>query len=67
MPRDVLIEARGAGLVMVETAAAIRALLEALPDLGVLPLINGPVIDAEVLDAPSVGERGRGRSSAPTS
>jgi hypothetical protein len=40
MPKDVLVEARGAGLVVVETPAAIKALLEALPDLGVLPL-NG--------------------------
>jgi hypothetical protein len=40
MPKDVLVEARGAGLVVVETPAAIKALLDALPDLGVLPL-NG--------------------------
>ena len=39
MPKDVLVEARGAGLLVVETPAAIKALLEALPDLGVL--ING--------------------------
>jgi hypothetical protein len=30
MPKDVLVEARGAGLVVVETPAAIKALLEAL-------------------------------------
>jgi hypothetical protein len=40
MPKDVLVEARGAGLLVVETPAAIKALLEALPELGVLPL-NG--------------------------
>ena len=40
MPKDVLVEARGAGLLVVETPAAIKALLEALPDLGVLP-VNG--------------------------
>ena len=51
MPKDVLVQAHGAGLVLVETPAAIRALLEALPDLGVLPL-TGPVIDAEVDEVP---------------
>ena len=57
MPKDVLVEARGAGLVLVETPAAIRALLEALPDLGVLPL-TGPVIDAEASDAEVSGGDG---------
>jgi hypothetical protein len=40
-----------AGLVVVETPAAIKALLEALPDLGVLPL-NGSAIASDDAGAP---------------
>jgi hypothetical protein len=43
MPKDVLVEARGAGLVVIETPAAIKALLEAMPEL-----INGKAVEALV-------------------
>lgn len=61
MPKDVLVEARGAGLVVVETPAAIRALLEALPDLGVMPTLASAAsaVEASAASAaPSDGEGG---------